>query len=147
TTLPAGALRLGSPVTAIRRVPEGLEVTTPTTCYRVGHVVLAVPPALAIRHINFHDALSDEITRLAAATPVWMGTVVKIVAVYAHAFWRQLGLAGAAISRVGPLQEIHDMSGPGGTVAALFGFTSATAIQPGFRRAVTNQLAELFGAA
>ncbi|MFG2313443.1 flavin monoamine oxidase family protein [Streptomyces tendae] len=144
--LPAGALRLDTPVTAIRPAGQGgLDVLTPAGALRAGHVVLAVPPALALEHIDFHDALPADLVRLARATPVWMGAAVKVVAHYADAFWRQDGLAGAAFSRTGPLQEIHDMSGPDGEPAALFGFAHARTVRPGFEQAAVAQLARLFG--
>ncbi|MEU0390693.1 flavin monoamine oxidase family protein [Streptomyces chartreusis] len=76
-----------------------------------------------------------------------MGAVAKVVAHYSTAFWREDGLAGAAFSRTGPLQEIHDMSGPGGEPAALLGFAHARTVRPGFEQAVTAQLARLFGPA
>ncbi|MCI3221200.1 FAD-dependent oxidoreductase [Streptomyces sp. NP-1717] len=74
--------------------------------------------------------------------------MVKVVAEYPEAFWRRDGLAGAAFSRSGPLQEIHDMSGPEGQPAALFGFAHASTARntgPDFRAAVTGQLTQLFG--
>lgn len=145
--LPAEALHLESPATAIRRVPGGLLVETPHARHVAHHVVLAVPPALAVRRIDFDGVLPADLSGLAAVTPVWMGTVVKAVAVYDDAFWRAEGLAGAAFSRTGPLQEAHDMSGPHGLPPALFGFAPATAVRAGFRRAVTDQLAALFGPA
>jgi monoamine oxidase len=76
-----------------------------------------------------------------------MGAVAKVVAHYATPFWREEGLAGAAFSRTGPLQEIHDMSGPDGRPAALFGFAHASTVRPGFDRAATAQLAQIFGPA
>jgi monoamine oxidase len=149
--LPAEALRLGAAVTAIRpyglRSGGGLAVETSTGTLRAEHVVLALPPALAMERIDFGTALPADLVRLARATPVWMGAVTKVVARYPVAFWRNEGLAGAAFSRTGPLQEIHDMSGPGGRPAALFGFTHARAVGPGFEKAVTGQLAQLFGSA
>ncbi|MER7332996.1 MULTISPECIES: FAD-dependent oxidoreductase [unclassified Micromonospora] len=145
--LPAGTLRLNTPVTAVRATGGGLAVHTPDAVHRTGHVVLAVPPALALARIDFGDALPADLVSVAGATPVWMGAVVKAVAVYPDAFWRRDGLAGAAFSRTGPLQELHDMSGPQGHPAALFGFAPATAAGPGFRQAVTDQLTELFGPA
>lgn len=144
-TLPAGALRLQTPVTAIRDLPEALEVETPCARHRAQHVVVAVPPGLARHRIDFDGDLPAEIARLTAATPVWMGTVTKVVAVYADAFWRERGVAGAAFSRIGPLQELHDMSGPDGEPPALFGFAPAAAVRPGFRQAVVDQLTALFG--
>lgn len=76
-----------------------------------------------------------------------MGAVAKVVAQYPSAFWREAGLAGAALSRTGPLQEIHDMSGPDGRPAALFGFAHARTVRAGFDKTVTAQLARLFGPA
>ncbi|MFG2732749.1 flavin monoamine oxidase family protein [Streptomyces canus] len=145
--LPAGTLHLNTPVTAIRATRSALAVHTPDTVHHTGHVVLAVPPALALERIDFDGHLPADLVRLAGATPVWMGAVVKVVARYPDAFWRSDGLAGAAFSRTGPLQELHDMSGPHGHPAALFGFAPATAAGPGFHQAVTDQLTDLFGPA
>ncbi|MEV0537960.1 FAD-dependent oxidoreductase [Kitasatospora sp. NPDC050463] len=144
--LPGESLRLNTPVTAIH--PDGnggLAVFTPAGPLHAEHVVLAVPPALALERIDFGDTLPADLQRLARSTPVWMGAVAKVVARYSSAFWREEGLAGAAFSRTGPLQEIHDMSGAGGEPAALFGFAHARAVGPGFEEAVTDQLARLFG--
>ncbi|GAB2488605.1 flavin monoamine oxidase family protein [Streptosporangium sandarakinum] len=143
--LPGAALRLSTPVTDIRRNGGVVEVRTAAGLLNAGQVVLAIPPALAMASIDFHDALEPEPARLAEATPVWMGGVVKVVATYRTTFWRAAGLAGAAISWTGPLREIHDMSGPDGSPAALFGFAPAAAAGPGFASAVTTQLAQLFG--
>ncbi|WP_051853956.1 MULTISPECIES: FAD-dependent oxidoreductase [unclassified Streptomyces] len=109
--------------------------------------MLALPPALAVEYIDFGNTLPAGLLRLARATPVWMGAVVKVVAPYPSAFWRESGLAGAAFSRTGPLQEVHDMSGPDGRPAALFGFAQARTVRPGFDQAVRARLAQLFGPA
>ncbi|MFS8103110.1 FAD-dependent oxidoreductase [Lentzea alba] len=143
--LPAGTLHFSTPVTAIAATDDGLDVHTPDTVHRADHVVLAVPPALALARIDLVDGLPADLVLLAESTPVWMGAVTKVVAVYEDAFWRRDGLAGAAFSRTGPLREIHDMSGPDGSPAALFGFAPATG--PGFRQAVVGQLTDLFGPA
>jgi monoamine oxidase len=84
-------------------------VLTPAGSLHAEHVILAVPPALALELIDFDHTLPSDVVRLAESTPVWMGAVAKVVAHYPAAFWRQEGLAGAAFSRTGPLQEIHDM--------------------------------------
>ncbi|MFD5452053.1 FAD-dependent oxidoreductase [Streptomyces sp. NPDC127100] len=76
-----------------------------------------------------------------------MGAAVKVVAHYPTASWQEDGLAGAAFSRTGPLREIHDMSGPDGEPAALFGFAHARTVRPGFEQVVAAQLARLFGPA
>jgi monoamine oxidase len=75
-----------------------------------------------------------------------MGNVAKAVAVYPSAFWRDDGLAGAAISHLGPLREVHDMSGPDGTPAALFGFSPlAPGVPTPTEGEIVAQLVELFG--
>ncbi|MEU1181080.1 FAD-dependent oxidoreductase [Streptomyces sp. NPDC005820] len=146
--LPAESLRLDTPVTAVHPDGrDGLTVRTPAGTLRAEHVILALPPALALERIDFGDALPADLVRLARSTPVWMGAVAKVVAHYPAAFWREDGLAGAAVSRTGPLQEIHDMSGPGGRPAALFGFAHARTVRPGFDQAVIAQLARIFGPA
>ncbi|CAM5330643.1 flavin monoamine oxidase family protein [Streptomyces antimycoticus] len=147
-SLPSGTLRLGTPVTAIRTTPSGISVRTPDSVIEAEHVVLAVPPSLALDRIDFGGQLAADLVRVAEQTPVWMGAVVKVVAEYPEAFWRRDGLAGAAFSRTGPLQEIHDMSGPDGQPAALFGFAHPSTARNGgsdFRAAVTGHLTQLFG--
>ncbi|MBO8196392.1 FAD-dependent oxidoreductase, partial [Streptomyces oryzae] len=148
--LPARSLRLGTPVTAIRRSGTSsgaLAVHTPDAVLRAEHVVLAVPPALALARIDFGTELPPPLVRLARETPVWMGAVAKVVARYSRPFWRDEGLAGAAISRTGPLRELHDLSGPDGHPAVLFGFAPAQLLRPGFEDAARVQLGRLFGPA
>ena len=117
-----------------------------TRAISADHVVLALPPALAASTIGFRPPLPDEIARLAVRTPVWMGTTTKAVVRYSTAFWRDVGLSGSAVSHQGPLREIHDLSGPGGRPAALFGFAPSTAQgRPVDERDVIAQLVRLFG--
>ncbi len=97
-------------------------------------------------HTNGSLTARHVVVALAAATPVWMGNIVKVVAVYRHAFWREVGLSGSAISHVGPLREIHDMSGVDLDPAALFGFAP---LSPGVpaptHHDIVAQLTEIFG--
>ncbi len=146
-TLPTGSVHLDEPVVHLELSPTGDRVTANTgrRTWRAQHVVLAVPPALAVSRMTFSPGLGDETVALAAATPVWMGHILKIVAVFPAPFWRGLGLAGAAVSRVGPLHEIHDMSGPHGQPAALLGFAAASVGIAGLRDAIREQLVRLFG--
>lgn len=140
-------VRFEQPVRSIRRIGEHLHVDTDAAAWVAPSVILAVPPSTALASIDI-AGLDDATRSVAASTPVWMGSTVKVVAHYERPFWRDAGLAGSAFSHVGPLREIHDMSGPNGTPAALFGFA-----QPGVgapapdRGAVVDQLTALFGAA
>lgn len=145
--LPPGCLVLDSVVKSVRQTEDGLVVETPQRSLACNNVILALPPALAMHSIEFSPPLPDRIAGIAAITPVWMGATTKVVAVYDNAFWRDDGLAGSAMSYVGPCREIHDMSSPTGSPAALFGFApSASEQQPTVTEdAVVAQFVELFG--
>lgn len=143
-SLPPEILQLSTKVTEVQFDAAGHGgVTVITDCgiYTAKHVVLALPPATALANISFSPELPEEVTNIAARTPVWMGAITKVVAIYDSPFWRARGLAGSAMSHVGPLREIHDISDVTGSFGALFGF-SRERITEG---AVTAQLAELFG--
>jgi monoamine oxidase len=134
-------------VGSISQADDQLRVGTPHCEVETGNVILAIPPALAITLIGFEPSLPGSLQALAARTPVWMGGMTKVVAHYTEPFWRHDGLAGSAMSHLGPLRETHDMSGPGGTPAALFGFAPPTApTDPTVERAaILHQLTTLFG--
>lgn len=145
-SLPEGTVRFGTPVTRVSTAGDRVEVRGPTTTVTADHVVMALPPALAVHAIEFTPSLPDRLAAVARATPVWMGAVTKVVARYQRPFWRDQGLAGSGISHVGPLREVHDMSGPDGVPAALFGFVTSPRGAPTVSRAaVVEQLTAMFG--
>ncbi len=144
-SLPTSLVRVGSPVTAIDDVGR-LRVEHVGGSIESDHVVLALPPALAVARIELRPPLTDRLHRLAASTPVWMGSTTKVVAHYDRPFWRDAGLSGAAVSHVGPLRELHDMSGPEGDPAVLFGFVPSGGLgPPPSTEVLLGQLAEIFG--
>ena len=145
--LPSGVIRLDEPVALVRASSDNIEAHTQKGVYSTQHIVLAVPPALAVSTIRFNPTLSEKLYGVAKITPVWMGAITKVVAQYSEPFWRHDGLAGSAISYVGPLREIHDMSGPNGNPAALFAFApTMTVREPTVTsQAVLRQLVSLFG--
>lgn len=150
--LPAQTVHLDHPVEQIALTESDhetgaprLAVTSRGGVWRAQHVVLALPPAVAVDTIHLPAELPVAMTKFAAETPVWMGQAVKVVAVYDEPFWRHDGLAGAAASRLGPLQEIHDMCGPDGQPAALFGFALPARIGAEADREVRDQLGRMFG--
>lgn len=145
--LPRPTVRVSEPVPRIDLANPTIHVTHETGVTAARHVVLALPPALAMHRITFTPDLPERLTGLASATPVWMGAIAKVVARYERAFWRDQGLAGSAMSHLGPMREIHDMSGPDGEPAALFGFIPLTDLTPLPSEAeVAAQLGALFGA-
>ena len=147
--LPPGTVHLDDPVSRVHIDDDGVTVTAASGTTTARHVVLALPPALAVEAITFSPDLPAAVRNLAESTAVWMGGVVKAVAVFDAAFWRDAGLAGSAVSHRGPFREIHDLSGPDGSPAALFGFASADSF-PGatveqIGAAFVEQLCRLFG--
>ena len=146
--LPPERLHLSSRVTDIRR--HGRLLIDGGRWCEADHVVLALPPRLAAT-LRFEPALEPEILRHLEAIPTWMAGHAKFVAVYGAPFWRRDGLSGDAMSRRGPLAEIHDASGPEGAPAALFGFVGVPAPlrrgrEDDLRAAALAQLARIFGA-
>lgn len=111
-------------------------------------VFMAVPPRVAAG-IRL-DPCSPDLHRHLEAIPTWMGGHAKLVAVYDRPFWRDAALSGDAISRLGPLVEIHDATAVAGQPAALFGFvgvpaTARTGHDAALRAAALDQLARIFG--
>ncbi len=90
-------------------------------------VVVALPPRIIARDIQFNPDLPPELSRAFTNTPTWMAGHAKFVAAYPSAFWRDQGLSGDAISHKGPMAEIHDASPDSGDTGALFGFLAVPA--------------------
>lgn len=130
--LPDGALRLDTEVAAVAARdgaagltvsavgPDGGEVDVEAAA-----VIVALPPRLARQDIAFSPPLPAPLVAVMEATPTWMATALKWVAVYDSAFWRDAGRSGLALNLGGPLLEVHDASTPDGSTAALWGFLSA----------------------
>ena len=145
--LPSEVIRLGCPVTRIQSTAQDIKAFTRSAVCSAQHVIVAVPPALAVSSIKFNPALPEKLFEVAKITPVWMGAITKAVAIYSEPFWRNDGLAGSAISYIGPIREVHDMSGPDGVPAALFGFAPSAGVRQPTVSAemVLRQLTVLFG--
>lgn len=156
TTLPAGSVELETRVTEVHSDEEGeLTVEAATAdgkkkAMQAGAVILAMPPRLVARTINFSPSLPEELIKRLMKEPTWMAGQAKVVAVYDQPFWREEGLSGQVMSWAGPLQEIHDAS-PETGYGALFGFfglPAKTRHELGEERIlslVTEQLVRLFG--
>ncbi len=149
--LPEGAVTLGRALSGLTRdAGRGRIVAQAQDGARLEavHVVLALPPRL-VAGLTFAPALSDGETRAMAQIPTWMAGQAKAVAVYGTPFWRDAGLSGDAMSRRGPLAEIHDASPASGLKGALFGFVgvppAARRDEDALRAAILAQLERLFG--
>ncbi|QCR30426.1 flavin monoamine oxidase family protein [Priestia megaterium] len=113
-------------------------------------VILALPPRIVARHIEFSPALPTDLITDLVKKSTWMAGHAKAVAIYDRPFWRELGLSGFASSQVGPLQEIHDASPETGS-GALFGFLGIPARmrrelgENKILELILDQLVRLFG--
>ena len=84
------AVRLGSPVRAIRQDDLGVEVAHDGGGVRAGRAIVALPPTLAGR-IRYSPALPPLRDQLTQQVP--MGYVTKVQIAYLEPFWRAEGLS------------------------------------------------------
>jgi monoamine oxidase len=144
--LPVDSLHLSRAVQEIGS--DWVRLADRTRC-TARHIALTIPPRLAAR-LTYDPPLPETVKQSLAAVPTWMAGHAKFVAVYDRPFWRENGLSGDAMSRHGPLAEIHDASGADGSPAALFGFLGVPASHRRARAAelealALEQLAWIFG--
>ena len=122
--------------------PDGAEINA-------GRVVLALPPRVAAHSIEFNPGLPEATHRAMSGIATWMAGQAKAVAIYDSPFWREEGLSGDAMSRFGPLGEVHDASPASGLPGALFGFIGvppqARMDEARLKQQVQEQLGRLFG--
>jgi len=116
---------------------------------RAQRALVCIPPRLAAESIEYDPPLTPEQRRALAAVPTWMAGHAKFIAVYREPFWRAAGLSGDAISRRGPMAEVHDASPQQPSSGALFGFlglgASVRAELADLPARCVAQLTQLFG--
>jgi monoamine oxidase len=149
-----GAMILrNSPVTKVFLKADHVRVLTADNVYGVHRVIVAMSPRDANR-IDWQPALPIAKRRLMKNMP--MGSVIKTIAIYPTAFWRQQGLSGEMVCDREPLRMCFDATpySKNGepTHGALVGFMLGKEARhwseqgPEKRRAaVLNQLAAYFG--
>lgn len=113
------ALRLGAPVTTIRHDGAAVQVTTTEGEVEAARVVVAVPPQL-VEQIAFDPPLDRP-----PADAIVRGRVVKSIAIWDHAWWRDRGTSGMALSYDGPVGLLMDGAGPDGRPGVLVALASA----------------------
>jgi monoamine oxidase len=148
--VPKTKKRLNAKVTALVKTDKSITVSLGNGEEIVAEqVILALPPRMATQ-INFLPTLPLIAIHSMNNVATWMAGQAKALAVYDKPFWREDGLSGDAMSRVGPMVEMHDASPETGGPYALSGFLG---IPPQGRldkqlleRNVLSQLGRLFGA-
>ncbi|WP_375281228.1 flavin monoamine oxidase family protein [Pseudooctadecabacter sp.] len=147
----AESAHLNASVRSLENTPNGVRVTQVNgTSHLADRVVLALPPRLAST-LTFTPALPDDVQQSMIDIPTWMAGQAKTVAIYATPFWRDTGLSGDAMSRRGPMIEVHDASPAVGGPYALFGFIGvppqARIDDQALKKSALSQLIRLFGPA
>jgi monoamine oxidase len=117
--LPAGAVRLSSPVLHILQHDEGVEVEAAGTVLGAHRVVVALPPTLAGR-ISYDPPLPARRDQLVQNMP--QGSVIKFHVLYDTPWWRDEGLSGTVVSPDGPIGVAFDGTPPAGTPGIVTGF-------------------------
>ena len=110
---------LGHRVERIRHSKRGVAISGPKLRASASRIIVALAPTLAGR-IEYDPplpALRDQFTQRA-----FMGSVIKVQAIYDEPFWRADGLTGFATSDVEPVKLSFDNSPPGGSPGVLMGF-------------------------
>lgn len=153
--LDAGQIRLAHKVELMARTEGGWRLAAnsngKTLQFEAPRLVFAAPPRQLAALVGAQPGLPPRLHEALRATPTWMAAQAKFVAVYESAFWRRMGLAGQAFSRIGPMVEIHDASSTPSTGHALFGFVGLGASQRRqlrpemLKAACLEQLVALFG--
>ncbi len=148
--IPPKRLILSAPIVGLEKSASGITATAQTgQVIHAQEVVLALPPRVASK-IAFSPALPDEALAAMTGIATWMAGQAKVIAVYDNPFWRTAGLSGHAMSRRGPMVEVHDASPAEGGPYALFGFIGlpprTRSNEERLRQLLKGQLSRLFGA-
>jgi monoamine oxidase len=96
-----------------------LEVQSDRVRVRAKRVVVAIPPTMAGR-ISYSPPLTALRDQLTQRMP--LGSIIKTMAVYDRAFWRDDGLTGQVTSDAAPVKVTFDASPKGGKPGVLLGF-------------------------
>lgn len=116
-------IHLNKPVTRIKQI--GNKVTVYSSrggAFTAKAVIVAIPPALRAG-IKFSPPLPARTTGLIQRSP--MGSMMKCIAVYPTAFWRDQGLNGMGEGNVKTVELTADSSPPSGVPGILASFVAA----------------------
>ncbi len=133
---------LGAPVTRIAQEASQVRVHAAGAVAAGQRAVIAVPPALAGR-ICYDPPLPADRDQLTQAAP--MGSVIKCLAVYGTAFWRDAGYNGQATSDGPGARVTFDTGPPAGAPGILLGFVTGAEARRLARTEPAQRRAEVLG--
>lgn len=113
---------LGAPVRRIRWHDDGVVVEAGSERLAARNCVIATPPNL-VAGIAFDPVLPP--WRMRAQAAMTQGSVIKVIAVYDHPFWREEGLSGEGFAPYQLVREVYDNSPPTGEPGVLATFLAA----------------------
>lgn len=142
-------VRLDDPVVSIEQSAHHVQVRTQLRRYRAKRIVIAVPPTV-LRQMAFDPWLPEPMLEQIEAYE--SGTVLKCVATYRRAFWRDSGWSGQSLQSEGLFSATFDTSKPHGQGATLSAFAfgdqarALNALDDAEREAMLRSgLVEIFG--
>src|SRR5207253_5462400 len=142
---------LNAPVRRIAQSSSGVSVVSDGFSATAQRVIVAVPPTLAGR-IDYDPPMPPLRDQLVQHMP--QGTLMKFEAIYDTPFWRAQGLAGQAVSEIGPIKVTFDTSPADGYFGILMSFIGGTEARVWENRsaderraAALQNLANYFGSA
>lgn len=142
-------IRLGSKVTAVTAIGDGITVETADGAqYRGDKAVMCIPPQLTSSQIKFSPGLPIDLLKILPAVQTWMAGAVKFAVEYAEPFWRKKGFSGMIFSHADIIVEMYDQTSFEEDKFGLTGFLNGGSSTYSFevRKAnVLRQLTELLG--
>jgi monoamine oxidase len=114
------AVRLRTPVRAIRQKPDGVVVESPDLTVSARHAIVTAPPAL-VPAIEFDPVLPSD--RVALYRHSTAGPETKTLLVYDEPFWRAAGYSGQSAEPKSASEVTIDASPASGTPGVLASFT------------------------
>ena len=144
-----GRVMLGCPVNRLEYRSDEVVAYHDRGVVSARRAIVAIPPVLAgrIRYSPPMPGIRDQLTQRS-----FMGSVIKVHAVYDRPFWREAGLSGHATSDAGLVHVTFDQSHPDRGEGVIVGFIdsrhalSAARLPAEERRsAVIADLVRLFG--
>jgi monoamine oxidase len=142
-------IRFDQRVVRIDHGPDSVVVHTDSGTVMARRAIVTLPPTLAgrLRYDPPLSGLRDQLTQRS-----WMGSVIKVHAVYDEPFWRRDGLSGQVTADTGPVRITFDNSPPDAGYGVLVGFLEADDARAASRldaetrrAAVLDCLASYFG--
>ena len=113
------SIALKTPVRAISQTDSGVRVEGDGVTVRARRAIVAIPPALAA-DLQYDPVLPTDKVQLLERMPA--GSVMKALAIFDHAFWRDDGLSGETVGADSPIEMTLDGSPPSGKPGIIMGF-------------------------